>query len=460
MASKPFGCTTEGIQVAGNPSSLYDVDLVTGALTLRGQITPASIYNAIGYNVKDGNIYAMRGNAVMILNTDQTVEFLPKVPNLPNLAYIAGDIDLNGRYYIFSGSQPTVIYVIDADPDSANYLQLINPVTGQVQTQAPYGIPTTAAFYADWAFSPIDGQLYAAISNSDTVARINPLTGEQTILDTTGLPPATDPLPTYGAAFADAAGALYVISNNTGAVYRVVISGDTATATLFSQAQPASAIDGTRCALAAVNALQIEKKASADTVCTNAVMTYTIQVTNVSLIDLTGVMVTDVLPQGLQYLPGTLQLNGNPWNGDPNTGVKIGTLAPGASAALTFQVQADAVPPAQNPVVNTASVTFDTGAPIQSAPVETRIVSGQRQQAVSDLLESIALQQAALSHILNAEGEKVQKALKLEGIGAAEIAQINQSVAQMADSISNLEMVLTSKAKRFQCDLCLACGAQ
>ena len=32
-------------------------------------------------------------------------------------------------------------------------------------------------------------------------------------------------------------------------------------------------------------------------------------------------------------------------------------------------------------------------------------------QAVTDLLESIAMEETALSHILNAEGEKIQKAL-------------------------------------------------
>ena len=378
------------------------------------------------------------------------------MPNLPNLAYIAGDIDLNGRYYIFSGSQPTVIYVIDADPDSANYLQLINPVTGQVQTQAPYGIPTTAAFYADWAFSPIDGQLYAAISNSDTVARINPLTGEQTILDTTGLPPATDPLPTYGAAFADAAGALNVISNNTGAVYRVVISGDTATATLFSQAQPASAIDGTRCALAAVNALQIEKKASADTVCTNAVMTYTIQVTNVSLIDLTGVMVTDVLPQGLQYLPGTLQLNGNPWNGDPNTRY----LRVGASAALTFQVQADAVPPALNPVVNTASVTFDTALRFRAHRLRRALYRGSASRR-SAICWSPSHCSRLRCRIFSTPREKrCKKRSNLRHLGRQRLHKSISLWPRWPTAFPIWRMVLTSKAKRFQSDLCLACGEQ
>ena len=98
MANKPFGCTAEGIQIAGNPSNLYNIDLVTGGLTLRGEVDPPSVYNAIGYNNIDGNIYGMLGNKVVILNNDQTVDFLADVPNLPTQSYIAGDIDLAGRY--------------------------------------------------------------------------------------------------------------------------------------------------------------------------------------------------------------------------------------------------------------------------------------------------------------------------------------------------------------------------
>lgn len=35
-------------------------------------------------------------------------------------------------------------------------------------------------------------------------------------------------------------------------------------------------------------------------------------------------------------------------------------------------------------------------------------------QAITDLLESIALEETAMSHILNAEGEKLQKAIAME----------------------------------------------
>ena len=68
-----------------------------------------------------------------------------------------------------------------------------------------------------------------------------------------------------------------------------------------------------------------------------------------------------------------------------------------------------------------------------------------RSQAVSDLFESIALQQAALAHILNAEGEKLQKVFSIPGISPEIILQTNQSVESMVNSIASLESILKQK---------------
>ena len=73
-----------------------------------------------------------------------------------------------------------------------------------------------------------------------------------------------------------------------------------------------------------------------------------------------------------------------------------------------------------------------------------------RSQAITDLLVSVALQQAALSHILNAEGEKVQKILSLDQLTPETILQTNRSVESMVNSISNLETILTDKIALFK----------
>ena len=39
-----------------------------------------------------------------------------------------------------------------------------------------------------------------------------------------------------------------------------------------------------------------------------------------------------------------------------------------------------------------------------------------REQAITDIIESVALEETALSHILNAEGEKIQKMVAMPDI--------------------------------------------
>lgn len=76
--------------------------------------------------------------------------------------------------------------------------------------------------------------------------------------------------------------------------------------------------------------------------------------------------------------------------------------------------------------------------------------SHRRCQAISDLFESVALQQAALAHILNAEGEKLQKVFSIDDISPQTILSTNKSVESMVDSVSHLETILKSKLDLFQ----------
>lgn len=80
-----------------------------------------------------------------------------------------------------------------------------------------------------------------------------------------------------------------------------------------------------------------------------------------------------------------------------------------------------------------------------------------RCQAITDIVESVALEQTALSHILNAEGEKIQKILA----GSPTVDQmlaVNKSVKSMVNAITRLEMVLQSKLEMFEDCLCTNCS--
>ncbi len=65
-------------------------------------------------------------------------------------------------------------------------------------------------------------------------------------------------------------------------------------------------------------------------------------------------------------------------------------------------------------------------------------------QAITDLIESIALEETALSHILNAEGEKLQKVLAMDTC-LEDILRVNETVASMVASVNDLEHTLRDK---------------
>ncbi len=86
-------------------------------------------------------------------------------------------------------------------------------------------------------------------------------------------------------------------------------------------------------------------------------------------------------------------------------------------------------------------------------------------QAITDLLESIALQETGLAHIINAEGEKIQQAIAMaqaEGstVNIADLIALNQSVSDTLIKVTKLEMVLEFKLEeinRLDCPSCPPC---
>lgn len=69
-------------------------------------------------------------------------------------------------------------------------------------------------------------------------------------------------------------------------------------------------------------------------------------------------------------------------------------------------------------------------------------------QAINNLIESVALVETGLSHIINVEGEKIQKTIKLaedEDVSIDDMIKVNDSVNKMIISITKLEMILQYK---------------
>lgn len=84
--------------------------------------------------------------------------------------------------------------------------------------------------------------------------------------------------------------------------------------------------------------------------------------------------------------------------------------------------------------------------------------TGSRCQAITDIITSVALEQTALGHIINAEGEKIQKIVATAQT-AEEMLDVNKSVKSMLNAITRLEMVLQGKLELFENCLCEECPA-
>lgn len=71
--------------------------------------------------------------------------------------------------------------------------------------------------------------------------------------------------------------------------------------------------------------------------------------------------------------------------------------------------------------------------------------STSRAQAINDLMESIALQETGLSHIINAEGEKIQAVVAMNNVCFNELIAVNESVRDTLSAIAEFEQILYDK---------------
>ena len=94
------------------------------------------------------------------------------------------------------------------------------------------------------------------------------------------------------------------------------------------------------------------------------------------------------------------------------------------------------------------------GMPVITPSITTRA------QAVTDIIESVALEETALSHILNAEGEKIQKMVAMPDVTPEVLLATNKSVESMVNAVSSLEMSLQSKLSTFDGCLCESSAAE
>lgn len=270
--SSPLACTNFGYlfqSVSGSGTDFISVNLQTGvSTTLYNDITTAPVgINAIGYNITDGHIWGSVVGGPIDSIARVGANGIPvyfSVPGLVDAGYNVGAVDDNGILYLYS-TNTTDIYRVDVNPASPTYLTLLSPV-----------LNTTAMAIADWAYNSVDGFLYAVNTNAAApihqLLKVNPNTGVVTIVGTVTSSNAAFNNGSFGAAYLDASGNLYVSDNTAGGIYKLPvvnnITGNT-TAVLFSQGAVSSGNDGAFCTYAC-----LKPDAGRDTsVCMNGIAT-------------------------------------------------------------------------------------------------------------------------------------------------------------------------------------------
>lgn len=77
-----------------------------------------------------------------------------------------------------------------------------------------------------------------------------------------------------------------------------------------------------------------------------------------------------------------------------------------------------------------------------------------REESVADIISSIATEESAIAHILNAESEKLQMVINNSAATADDLLAVNRSVKKAVDTVIRLELALKSKLELFQSVIC------
>ena len=239
--SAPFTqCPSEGFLVQDKVARLYSVNL---AGSFQREIAPSgwtsAKLNALAFNTFDNYLYAYDYALGDIVKIGEDFNVQGIGAELGGMSFYVGDIstDQNLMYLYRKGSGIYRVSLDDSDPDFAKAELVENS-----QSFAP------AIF--DMAFHPYDGKAYA-VDRNGVLLQIDVETPENSIeLGNVGQSG------TFGAAYFDASGYLYISSNSDGYVYQIDVAASVPTATLFFKGPASSNNDGARCAFAPLSSAE------------------------------------------------------------------------------------------------------------------------------------------------------------------------------------------------------------
>ncbi|WP_394202569.1 LruC domain-containing protein [Marinagarivorans algicola] len=242
--ASPFtNCPSKAFLLQGSPVAAYELNLATGTYTvLQNDVGIAGNINAVGFNDIDRYIYGYNSNLKTIVQIDNSFKATAlNINGLPeNVTFYVGDT-YNNNYYLYRNG--TGFYKIDLSPLATD----IN-----ANLTAVLITPSTPASLTDFAFHPFNNNLYGVDNKSGTLYEFDINSGETRTIGDTGV------TGTFGAAYFDVDGYLYIARNNDGFIYRIDLGAvevaelEGPKATLFAIGPTSSQNDGARCAKAPI----------------------------------------------------------------------------------------------------------------------------------------------------------------------------------------------------------------
>lgn len=190
------------------------------------------------------------------------------------------------------------------------------------------------------------------------------------------------------------------------------------------------------------------------------IITYHLSVQNTGNVAANNAFIQEVLPNGLQYVNNSLQANVPVIFVYPNINITQ-PINPSETVSIIFQAKVIAMP-VPNPMINIAVLNYtyifnptepQISVQTPSNPVTTTVFRNPYPQQITDIIVSVALEEAALAAIANAEGAKIQALVANGEITTQQLLCLNKSVSAMLESISLLESILKQKISLLECQV-------
>ena len=100
------------------------------------------------------------------------------------------------------------------------------------------------------------------------------------------------------------------------------------------------------------------KRSSTNMVSKGEIVRYTVTVENINTGDLVRIRLHDTIPEGLSFIKGSVNVNGEPMPmANPNTGFSLPNIPRGRPVTVTFDAMTESRPP-RGPAVNVAEIRY------------------------------------------------------------------------------------------------------